>query len=80
MEALVYVTRIYSFTASISDPADVRVRTLSFFFFFFPHHFYFSAQLVYINKRFYPQQYSGLAMVTRVVPSPPLYLLHFYRS
>ena len=39
---------------------------------YFYHHFYFPGQLVY--RRFYPQQFSGQAVVTGVVPSPPRYV------
>ena len=41
-------------------------------------HFYFPAQLV---GGFYPQRPSGQAVVTGVVPSPPLVrALNFYRA
>ena len=48
---------------------------LHFFLFFLGHYIYFPAQLV--GGTYYPQQSSGQAVVTGVVPSPPQYVPSF---
>ena len=63
-----YITNPTTPTIHHRPKLFIRCPPQQFIFFF---HFYFRAQLV---RRFHPQQPSGQAVVTGVVPSPPLYV------